>query len=130
MAFKCRAASWPTSHRCSAIALVGRGYILKSAIYWEEDTRRPRSLVARRKAHLVRKTYKGRELLVISDHVLHDDVVQALSLYRADLLSGRHHLLARRFSNECRRATAVVSVAFLKPAKKTPQDKRKPQGTL
>jgi hypothetical protein len=109
---------------------VGRGYILKSAIYWEEDTRRRRSLVARRKAHLVRKTYKGRDFLVINDHVLHDDVVQALSLYRADLLSGRHHLLARRFSNGYRQATAVVSVASLRPAKKTPQGKKKPQGTL
>jgi len=62
----------------------------------------------------VRKTYKGRDFLVINDHVLHDDVVQALSRYRADLLSDRHHLLARRFSNGYRRATAVVSVASLK----------------
>jgi len=89
----------------------GGRYTLRSAIYWEEDTRRRRHLIARRKAHLVRKPYKGRDYLVVNDHVLHDDLMRALALYRQDVLSGRYRRLSRRFSSAYARATSVVDLS-------------------
>jgi hypothetical protein len=85
-------------------------HVLRSAIYWEEDTRRRRQHVAVRKAHLVRKVYRGNDFLVINDHVLFADIVEALGLYRSDLLSGRHHVLARNFRRAFDAATSVVDL--------------------
>jgi hypothetical protein len=90
--------------------LAGRRYVLRSAIYWEEDTRRRRALVAARKAHLVRKRYRGHQYLVINDHVLHSDIVCALELFRKDIVSGTHRQLARNFSRAYESATAIVEL--------------------
>jgi hypothetical protein len=98
-----------TSLSRSYRARAGR-YVIRSAIYWEEDTRRRRQLIARRKAHLVRKMYKASDYLIINDHVLHDDVVRALGMYRQELLSGRYRVLARRFSSAYDRAMSAVNL--------------------
>jgi hypothetical protein len=101
----------PLLHTTGSRNYIAGRNALHSAIYWEEDTRRRRQLIASRKAHLARKTHKGRSYLVINDHVLHGDLMLALRLYRDELMSGKHHKLSRAFSTAYDAATKPVSLA-------------------